>query len=101
MSEFVLRLLAVDRMTQLVTEDEITRPIREGIARRWPDSKVAYLVSCRACVSVWVALLVSSGIVPRRVLSALALSSAVLIIDRQDERVGAVVGAYNKRARQG
>lgn len=93
-----LALLAVDRITRLVTEDEITRPIREAVQRKWPDSKMAYAVSCHACVSVWAGLLVSSGLIPRRVVSALAASGAVLIMDRQDERVGDVVSAYRRRA---
>lgn len=95
-SDAVRRVLATDRLTRLVVDDEITRPVREAIERRWPDSKVAYLVSCRACVSIWAALLVSSGAVPRRVLSALALSSAVLTLDRQDERLGGVVASYRR-----
>lgn len=94
--EFALALLATDRLTQLVTEDEITRPIREGVQRRWPDSKVSYLIGCRACVSIWSGLVVSSGAVPRRVLLALALSSAVLFGDRQDERIGALITTYRR-----
>lgn len=93
-----LKLLAVDRITRLITEDEITKPIREAVARKWPDSKMAYAVECHACVSVWAGLLVSSGLVPKWVVSGLAASAAVLIVDRQDERVGAVVSAYRRRA---
>lgn len=89
-------VLATDRLTRLITEDEISRPVREDIARRWPDSRIAYLVTCKACVSVWTGLLVSSGKLPARVVSALALSGAVLFTDRQEDRLGAVVATYRR-----
>lgn len=93
-----IKLLAVDRIVQLIVDDEITRPIREGIERRWPGSKLSYLVGCKACVSVWAGLVVSVGILPKPILSALAASDVVLLIDRNDERVGALVAAYRKKA---
>lgn len=93
-----IKLLAVDRIVQLIVDDEITRPIREGVEKRWPGSKLAYLVSCKACVSVWAGLVVSVGILPKPILSALAASDVVLLIDRNDERVGALVAAYRKKA---
>lgn len=93
-----LKLLAVDRLVQLVVADEITRPIREGVEKRWPGSKIAYMVSCKACVSVWAGLVVSTGKVPKPIISALAASDVVLLIDRTDERVGALVAAYRKKA---
>lgn len=99
LSKLLADALAVDRLTRLVTEDEVTRPIREAVVGRWPDSKVSYLATCRACVSVWAGLAVSSGLVPRPVSWALTLSAAVLWIDRQDERVGALVSARTRGAR--
>lgn len=96
--DWAIKLLAVDRLTQLVVDDEITRPVREFVDRRWPGSKLSYLVSCKACVSVWAGLVVSSGKIPRSVLSALAASNVVLLVDRNDERLGALVTAYRKRA---
>lgn len=51
--------LAVARVTRLVTQDEITEPLRRGVLRRLnPDNrlhlKLAYLLECPWCVSVWV-----------------------------------------------
>lgn len=99
LSEFVIRTLATERLTRLVVDDELTRPVREAVGTRWPDSKMNYLVSCRACVSVWAGLAVSSGIVPRRVQLALALSSAMLAMDRQDDRVSALTAAKARHLR--
>lgn len=96
--DWCIKLLAVDRLVQLVVDDEISRPAREWVGNRWPGSKFAYLITCKACVSVWAGLVVSTGKVPRWVLSALAASDVVLLIDRTDERVGALVTAYRKRA---
>lgn len=95
----IVGVLATERITRLIVEDEITRPLREAITTQFPNSKLTYLVSCKACVSVWAALAVSSGLVPRRVTSALAFSSAMLILDRQDERVGAIVSAQARKSR--
>lgn len=94
----LLTLLAVERLTRLVVEDELTRPIREGVEKRWPGSKLSYLVNCKACVSLWAALALSSGKVPKPLISALAASSAVLLLDRTDERIGALVAAYKRKA---
>ena len=49
-------LLAVARLTRLVTTDELTRPVRQALVRRLPDrSPWAYLLVCRWCLSMWVA----------------------------------------------
>lgn len=96
-----LRFLAVDRIVRLITEDAITEPARDWVDREWPESKIPYLVHCRACVSVWAALIVISGILPRRIQYALAASAAVLMMDRQDDRIGALVSAYGKQAARG
>ena len=50
------------RVTRLVTTDEITRPLREGVLRRLDAEKpghvrLAYLMECGWCTSVWVAAL--------------------------------------------
>lgn len=96
-SDLIRDTLAVYRLTRLVTEDEITRPLRERVARRWPDSKLAYFVTCPYCVSVWAGLVVSSGIVPRRVRWALTLSGATALIEDQNDRLGAVVASVQRR----
>lgn len=74
--EFGIRTAAAWRITKLVTEDEIARPFREAVARKWPDSKVAYLVECPACVSVWAGL--AAAVMPRPLASALASSAGTL-----------------------
>lgn len=96
--DWAIKLLAVDRLVQLIVDDELTRPLREMVEQRWPESKLSYLVSCKACVSLWAGLAVSTGKIPRWVLSALAASDVVLLIDRNDERIGALVTAYRKRS---
>jgi hypothetical protein len=45
--------LAVARLTRLVTEDEVTTPIRERLAALHPE--MDYFVHCRYCVGVWAA----------------------------------------------
>jgi hypothetical protein len=54
--------LAVHRLTRLVTEDELTRPLREraaewarGDAHRAARPRLGYLLTCPWCVSVYVA----------------------------------------------
>lgn len=53
----ILAVLAiVFRVTRFVTSDELARPIREYVDRRFgPDSRPAYLVGCGWCASIWVA----------------------------------------------
>jgi hypothetical protein len=55
--QFVVLFLAVHRATHLIVEDHIplvARP-RGWVTGRWPESNVAYLVSCFWCSSAWVA----------------------------------------------
>jgi hypothetical protein len=56
--DLVVDSLAVKRLTRLVTEDTITEPLRVAFYRRFggPEtSKIAYLLSCPHCVSIWLA----------------------------------------------
>lgn len=46
--------LATFRLTRLLVEDEITRPVREQLADD-AEGRLAYFVTCPWCVSVWVA----------------------------------------------
>lgn len=80
--------LAATRLTSLIAEDELTQPIRD-LADHWavkrPNSllrnRLAYLVSCSRCVSVWAAAAVlATQLVPaaRPLVRALALSQAAL-----------------------
>jgi hypothetical protein len=50
----VVIALAVVRLTGLVIEDEVTEPIREWVLDRVPDDgKLAYLITCPWCVSIY------------------------------------------------
>lgn len=91
MIDLLLQMLAAKRLTQLVVEDEITRPLREPVLQwgekheegTWQD-RIAYLVSCPACSSVWAAaaILTLGRFRPGRYLvSVLAVSQATLAID--------------------
>lgn len=46
--------LATHRLTRLVLEDEVTRPLRERVLEAAPDGRLAYFLTCPWCVSVWV-----------------------------------------------
>ncbi|MBL6275334.1 hypothetical protein JMF97_04060 [Micromonospora fiedleri] len=60
--EIAVVLLVVARVTRLIVADEITRPLREAIVRRLPEgSPLAYLLMCRWCLSVWVAVPAAAG----------------------------------------
>ena len=74
--------LAVARMTRLVTQDEITRPLRGMVLRRLNDEnpvhlKLAYLLECPWCVSIWVGAGVFSAVAtwPGSVVLWIALST--------------------------
>jgi len=45
--------LATFRLTKLVTTDEATRPLREGILHSHHNPKLEYFFSCPWCVSIW------------------------------------------------
>lgn len=73
--------LAVYRVTRLVVEDTIADPIRNRIVEAAPEGRLAYLVTCPWCVSVWVAagwagLAVAAPAVAAPVGAALAWSAA-------------------------
>ncbi|SCG15508.1 hypothetical protein GA0070610_1742 [Micromonospora echinofusca] len=60
--EVVVMLFVVARVTRLVTADEITRRLRATIVNWLPEgSAFAYLLFCRWCLSVWVALPVAAS----------------------------------------
>jgi hypothetical protein len=81
--------LATARLTNLITKDEISLPIREKVYD-WaelkdfsgPRSWVNYLVNCPQCASVWAGAIVLAGshLPPARpLIRALALSQAALV----------------------
>lgn len=92
MIRFVVRALATWRLTALVVEDEVTRPAREWVARRWPGSKAAYLATCPRCVSVWTAAV--ALLAPAWLCEVLALSSITIALnDWRDSRASAALTA--------
>lgn len=55
---FVAMALAVARLTGLITEDKITEPVRIRVLDRLEeDSKLAYLMTCPWCVSIYLGVL--------------------------------------------
>src|SRR5215469_3652028 len=76
----IVRVLAVWRLTQLIVDDEITRPLRDKATGRF-----AYALSCRRCMSVWAALAVA--IAPAWLARVLAWSAFSILVDEwRDER---------------
>jgi hypothetical protein len=55
----VLTVLAVYRLSRLVTGDYITRPFRTWVNERYGENRLSYFVTCDWCVSFWVAALVA------------------------------------------
>lgn len=98
--DLVIDILATQRVTRLVVDDELTSPVREYIWKNHPpdETRLGYFVTCPFCVSIWAGGLVAlmsttpstsmfSGTV--RVLKyTLALSGAVSLareaLDRLD-----------------
>lgn len=62
----VIDALAVHRATRLITEDELTRPLRERIHANHPPaaSKLGYVITCPYCASIYAALAVSLTHIP-------------------------------------
>jgi len=56
--------LATHRLTKLVLDDELTRPVREAVWRRFPpeSTRLGYVLTCPWCSSIWVA----AGVVAAR-----------------------------------
>lgn len=79
--KFVRDILATKRLTRLLIDDVILEDFRNKIFEKWDpeDHKLAYLLTCSKCASVWLAALVVSGIIPGKVLDLLAYSEASVI----------------------
>ncbi len=75
----LIELLAVARITRLVTEDSITEPFRDWAMGFNP--KLGELVQCRMCTSVWAGAVVvlASRSVPR-LTRMLALSEGAILL---------------------
>jgi hypothetical protein len=55
---WVLAIGAVWRTTLLVVADEITAPLRERLIGEAVEGRMAYLLSCPWCASIWLGPLV-------------------------------------------
>lgn len=78
--EAAIDVAATYRLTQLVVEDEIARPVREWVeSATGSQSALTYLVNCPACTSVWAAAVVLALPTPLRLV--LALSAGALLIE--------------------
>lgn len=89
--------LATQRLAQLITEDELMRPVRESI-NDWAKGaeefsfkdRVAVLASCPACMSVWAAagvLAASRFKAGRPLVRILAGSAAALMLTAAKDRI--------------
>lgn len=92
----MIKTLAIARLTMLITDDEVSAPLRDAAIRlddRFHNAftdKLLYFVTCRRCVSVWAAAAVLlADRVPggRFAVQALAGSQAALIALALNERI--------------
>lgn len=89
--------LATQRLTQLITEDELMRPVREAITHWAAGAKefsfkdrVAVLVGCPACMSVWAGagvLVASRFRIGQPLIRILAGSAVALLLTAVRERL--------------
>ncbi len=100
MQNALVLALATHRLTQLVVEDEITRPVRTAVddwARGAPElslkERIDFALNCPACSSIWAAALVLGiSAVPggKWIVRGLALSGAALgwkaVLDKLEAR---------------
>lgn len=73
---FVVYVLAVKRLTRLVVEDEIARPLRDAAIQE--NDTLGFLVQCPSCVSIWAALAVL--LIPKPLRLPLAGSEAAIFV---------------------
>jgi hypothetical protein len=90
--ELALDVLATERLTRLVVDDEITADIREWVWKKHSpeETKIGYLLTCPFCASVWAGAVValmstspSTGVFSgsvRVLRNTLALSGAVSLV---------------------
>ena len=74
----VTDVLAAARITRLLVDDKITEPIRKELVQS-DNEYLSYLPTCPMCVSVWAGAAVATGLIPRKLKYALALSEAAII----------------------
>ena len=59
----VLAVLAVYRLSRLVTGDYVTRPMRTWVNERYGENRLSYFVTCDWCVSFWLGAAVAPVVV--------------------------------------
>jgi Protein of unknown function (DUF1360) len=78
---FLITALATQRLTRLLTRDQVTAPLREAVFARHPDSSrgLGYLVTCPHCISIHAAaaVLLLRTTPPGRALTTILAASAV------------------------
>ena len=87
----IVAVLATARITRLLYEDQLTIGYRRWVVKRWGEnSKMAYLVHCPWCTSIWVAgpIMPIATIWPNKwIIAALAIPAASmlsgLMLDRE------------------
>lgn len=90
-------VLATKRLTQLIVEDELTKPLQLAINKWAADApefsfrdRIATLSGCQACMSVWAGagiLLASRLRVGQPLVRVLAASAAALFLHAVVERL--------------
>lgn len=84
-AEFAADMLATKRLTRLVVEDHILNDTRNKVWDKYPpeSTKLGYLITCKACTSVWAAAIIRSNVLPRLARDTLALSELTLIAEKR------------------
>ena len=55
---YLLFALSVYRVARLLAQEELARPARERVARKFgPESRWTYLAECPLCLSIWIGVL--------------------------------------------
>lgn len=87
--DFAVVALATKRITRLIVDDTILDEVRDAFWERFPpeESKLGYVITCHACSSVWAAAIVASGLVPKKLVTLLALSEAALQINAVEDKL--------------
>ncbi len=91
--DFSTDALAVKRLTRLVTDDEITEPLRQIVWRRFGGPEggrgLGYGITCPHCVSIWVSVFVAAAriMVPKAwspISTGLALAGVTSLIAERE-----------------
>lgn len=96
--DLAIQAAAAKRLTRLITEDEITRPIREHpFTEKHP--KLSYLLHCPHCVGIYTSAgVVLLGIVfpktAKPILSALAIAEVQSSLTELEAQRSALVDDY-------